>query len=276
MPRFCFVLALITGLLLPALVQAETAVWNVQSERLELSRFVDYRVESSPISFSRLQALPEAEWQQNGSNSVSLGYGSDVYWFRVSVRNARAAEALTFPLLRGLHKQYAVVPRQPARGGVPVPLAGGTWWNDQSIIVFLNLVVLFGGVFSIRFISVTRQNHPYLNRWTMAMVMTAGLLALAGLFVPYEHMILPTILAAFVGCSTMLMLSVVRWIKRDPAARYYTVATLMTSSSRMWCGPIVSSSRCLCWWWISTTSSLSTTPTATWWGTIACGWSPSA
>src|SRR5690554_3292090 len=37
-------------------------------------------------------------------------------------------------------------------------------------------------------------------------------------------MILPTILAAFVGCSTMLMLSVVRWIKRDPAARYYTVA----------------------------------------------------
>ena len=35
---------------------------------------------------------------------------------------------------------------------------------------------------------------------------------------------LPTILAAFVGCSTMLMLSVVRWIKRDPAARYYTVA----------------------------------------------------
>ena len=84
MPRFCFVLAFITGLLLPALVQAETAVWNEQSERLELSRFVDYRVESSPISFSRLQALPEAEWQQNGSDSVSLGYGGDVYWFRVS------------------------------------------------------------------------------------------------------------------------------------------------------------------------------------------------
>ncbi|ERP91661.1 diguanylate cyclase [Marinobacter sp. ES-1] len=340
MPRFCFVLALITGLLLPALVQAETAVWNEQSERLELSRFVDYRVESSPISFSQVQALPESEWQQNGSDSVSLGYGGDVYWFRVSLRNARAAEALTFleisypvldhielyrasaanpeqPLVLGdkqpfherpIHHRNFVVPiaiapdttetlylRVETTSSMQVPLTlwdqdvfyeaeqsrsmfegvyygivlvmilynlfvymavrersflyyvgyissmplflaslhgvafqylwpEATWWNDQSIIVFLNLVVLFGGVFSIRFISVTRQNHPYLNRWTMAMVMTAGLLALAGLFVPYEHMILPTILAAFVGCSTMLMLSVVRWIKRDPAARYYTVA----------------------------------------------------
>ena len=56
------------------------------------------------------------------------------------------------------------------------------------------------------------------------MIMTAGLLALAGLLIPYRLMILPTILVAFVGCSTMLMLSVVRWLKRDPAARYYTVA----------------------------------------------------
>jgi len=100
----------------------------------------------------------------------------------------------------------------------------GTWWNDQSIIVFLNLVVVFGGAFSIRFISVTRKNHPWLNRWTMAMVMAAGLAAGAGLFVPYKHMILPTILIAAMGCSTMLLLSVVRWVKRDPAARYYTIA----------------------------------------------------
>ncbi|KPQ27765.1 MAG: diguanylate cyclase [Marinobacter excellens HL-55] len=100
----------------------------------------------------------------------------------------------------------------------------GTWWNDQSIIVFLNLVIVFGGAFSIRFISVTPETHPWLNRWTMAMIMVAGLMAAAGLFVPYKHMILPTILVAAVGCSTMLVLSVVRWVKKDPAARYYTVA----------------------------------------------------
>ena|GEM_PF-2204442 len=61
-------------------------------------------------------------------------------------------------------------------------------------------------------------------RFCFVLAFITGLLALAGLFVPYEHMILSTILAAFVGCSTMLVLSVVRWIKRDPAARYYTVA----------------------------------------------------
>lgn len=92
----------------------------------------------------------------------------------------------------------------------------GTWWNDQSIIVFLNLVIVFGGAFSIRFISVTRENHPLLNRWTMAMIMAAGLMAGAGLFIPYKHMILPTILIAAVGCSTMLVLSVVRWVKIRP------------------------------------------------------------
>jgi|GEM_PF-3680718 len=37
-------------------------------------------------------------------------------------------------------------------------------------------------------------------------------------------MILPTILLVVTGCSTMLMLSIVRWVKKDPAARYYTFA----------------------------------------------------
>ncbi len=99
-----------------------------------------------------------------------------------------------------------------------------TWWNDQAIIVFLNLAVLFGGVFSIGFISVTRENHPYLNRWTVAFIMAAGLLATAGLILPYKYLILPTILVAFVGCSTMLILSIIRWYLKDPAARYYTLA----------------------------------------------------
>ena len=340
MPRRYLVLAFLIGLVMPTFLQAEPAIWEKHSKRLELSRFVDYRVEDTRMSLPDVQALPETEWQQNGSDSVSLGYGSDVYWFRVSIRNSLATEAVTFleisyPVLdrielyrasapnasepmvlgdklpfydRPIHHRNFVVPvdlapdatetlylRVDTTSSMQVPLTlwhqdafytaeqarsmfegiyygivlvmilynlfvymavgersflyyvgyitsmplflaslhgvafqylwpEATWWNDQAIIVFLNLVVLFGGVFSIRFISVTRQNHPLLNRWTMAMVMTAGLLALAGLIVPYETMILPTILAAFVGCSTMLMLSVVRWIKRDPAARYYTVA----------------------------------------------------
>ena len=99
-----------------------------------------------------------------------------------------------------------------------------TWWNDQAIIVFLNLVVLFGGTFSLRFINVTPANHPVLNRLTVGVIVMAGAMATAGLLVPYRLMILPTILIAFIGCTTMLVLSIVRWLKKDPAARYYTLA----------------------------------------------------
>lgn len=99
-----------------------------------------------------------------------------------------------------------------------------TWWNDQSIIVFLSLVVLFGGTFSISFINVSRENHPLLNRWVTGVVMVAALMAVAGMLVSYKYMILPTILLAVTGCTTMLLLSIVRWVKRDPAVKYYTFA----------------------------------------------------
>ena len=54
--------------------------------------------------------------------------------------------------------------------------------------------------------------------------MIAGSLAAAGIFVPYSYMVLPSILLAFLGCSAMLTIGLVRWFKRDPAARYYAVA----------------------------------------------------
>lgn len=99
-----------------------------------------------------------------------------------------------------------------------------TWWNDQAIVVFLNLAVLLGCIFSIRFLNASQRNHPRFNRLAVVMIMAAGLLAVAGLFAPYEDLILPSIMVAVLACSTMLVLSMVRWNKGDPAARYYTVA----------------------------------------------------
>jgi diguanylate cyclase len=99
-----------------------------------------------------------------------------------------------------------------------------TWWNDQAIIVFLNLTIVFGATFSLRFLNVGRHNHPVLNLVTVSLIVIAGGLAAAGLVVPYSHMILASILVAFLGCSAMLTIGVARWIQRDPAARYYTVA----------------------------------------------------
>ncbi|MCM0611378.1 diguanylate cyclase [Marinobacter sediminum] len=325
----------------PAFSDGQPATWDTDSERVELSRFVDYWQEpSGPVGISTVTDLDTRAWSRNGSDSISLGYGDEVYWFRVELENVADHEAVTFleigyPVLD--HIELYMNPGKPGSEAlvlgdkqpfydrpidhrnfvVPVTLAAGkkatvylrvdttssmqvpltlwdqdafysaeqsrsmfeglyygivlvmvlynlfvfmavgersflhyvgyittmplflaslhgvafqylwpesTWWNDQSIIVFLNLVVLFGGMFSISFINVTRENHPGLNRWTVGLVMVAGMLATAGFFVPYRYMILPTILIGATGCSTMLVLSIVRWVRKDPAARYYTFA----------------------------------------------------
>ncbi|MDF0751058.1 diguanylate cyclase [Marinobacter sp. 71-i] len=326
---------------LPGLAFAEPAVWKNHSKRLELSRFVDYLQEpSDSVSLDSVRQLPESEWRPNGKDSVSLGYGDDVYWFRVHVRNPGAATdplflEIGYPVLDhvevylvddgDLLASYVLGDKQPfynrliyhrnflvpfslsvgnnlsvylrvdTTSSMQVPLTlwdqdafyvaeqsrslfegiyygivlvmilynlfvymavgersflhyvgyisamplflaslhgvafqylwpEATWWNDQAIIVFLNLVVLFGGTFSLRFINVSRANHPVLNRLTVSLIVIAGVMATAGLLVPYRLMILPTILVGFLGCTTMLVLSIVRWVRKDPAARYYALA----------------------------------------------------
>lgn len=324
-----------------AAAEPEPASWNSHSSRVELARFVDYWQEPADgADLAAVRRLGSQDWVRNGSDSISLGYGTDVYWFRVSVDNlsSRPLEALleigypvldrvemyvnpgsddAEPLVLGDKQPFAERPIHHRNFVVPVTLTAGepnlvylrvqttstmqvplvlwdrnsffgaeqsrsmfegiyygivlvmvlynlfvfmavgersflhyvgyitamplflaslhgvafqylwpesTWWNDQAIIVFLNLAVVFGGTFSIRFINVTRENHPFLNRCTVAVIMAAGILAASGLFVPYKFLILPTILLASVGCFAMLMLSIVRWLKRDPAARFYTMA----------------------------------------------------
>ncbi len=338
-----FALMCLLALAVPghAAAESEPASWNSHSSRVELARFVDYWQEPADgADLAAVRRLGSQDWVRNGSDSISLGYGTDVYWFRVSVDNlsSRPLEALleigypvldriemyvnpgsddAEPLVLGDKQPFAERPIHHRNFVVPVTLTAGepnlvylrvqttstmqlplvlwdrnsffgaeqsrsmfegiyygivlvmvlynlfvfmavgersflhyvgyitamplflaslhgvafqylwpesTWWNDQAIIVFLNLAVVFGGTFSIRFINVTRENHPFLNRCTVAVIMAAGILAASGLFVPYKLLILPTILLASVGCFAMLMLSIVRWIKRDPAARFYTMA----------------------------------------------------
>jgi len=336
---FCLFFLLLTSVSAFSADQAVT--WDKHSKRMELSRYVDYWQEPAKTAdISDVTRLDSKVWTHNGSDSISLGYGKEVYWFRVELENATGREANTFleigypvldqieiyinPEKRGaeslvlgdkqpfydrpiLHRNFvvpitlapdqktAVYLRVETTSSMQVPLTlwspdafytveqsrsmfegiyygivlvmilynlfvylavgersflhyvgfiaamplflsslhgvsfqylwpEAIWWNDQSIVVFLSLVIMFGGMFSITFINVTRENHPLLNRWTVGVVMTAGLMATAGLLVPYKYMILPTILLAVAGCSTMLGLSIFRWVKKDPAARYYTFA----------------------------------------------------
>lgn len=326
---------------LPVLASAQTASWEDHSKRLELPRFVDYWQEPvEPVDLESVRSLPESQWQRNGQESVSLGYGDDVYWFRFRVNSQLGDPVALFleigyPVLdhievylvhdgevrdshilgdkqpfydRLIYHRHFIVPfslpsegdltfylRVDTSSSMQVPLTvwdqdafyvaeqsrsmfegvyygivlvmilynlfvymavgersflhyvgyisamplflasmhgvafqylwpEATWWNDQAIIVFLNLVVLFGGTFSIRFINVTRANHPVLNRVAVGLIVVAGAMAIAGLLVPYRLMVLPSILVAFLGCSAMLVLSIVRWLKKDPAARFYALA----------------------------------------------------
>ncbi|MDK8464870.1 diguanylate cyclase [Marinobacter sp. SS13-12] len=334
-------LLLILVTALPVLASAQPAAWDNHARRMELSQFVDYWAESAgPATLESVRNLPETRWQRNGKDSVSLGYGDEVYWFRVNIHNQGEASdplflEIGYPVLDHIeiylvndgevterhvlgdkkpfherlvdHRNFlvpltllagenlSVYLRVDTSSSMQVPLTlwdqdayyvaeqsrsmfegiyygivlvmilynlfvyiavgersflyyvgyisampmflaslhgvsfqylwpEATRWNDQAIIVFLNLVILFGGAFSIRFINVSRSNHPLMNRLTVSLTIVAGLMAVAGVVVPYSLMILPTILVAFLGCTGMLILSIVRWLKKDPAARYYALA----------------------------------------------------
>ncbi|MGP4843464.1 sensor domain-containing diguanylate cyclase [Marinobacter sp. 1Y8] len=99
-----------------------------------------------------------------------------------------------------------------------------TWWNDQSIVFFLNLTIAFGGLFAMRFLSVLPATHPRLSGVAIAIIATSVVFSVLSCIVPYRLMILPTIVLATLGCFGMMLMSVVRLREKDRAARYYVLA----------------------------------------------------
>lgn len=334
---------LLLGLMMfvPAVAMSKGAVWSEGAERIELTSEIDYWAETGrPVSLDDVRALDDDQWQANGDESISLGYGDQAYWFRFQLTSKDGAVTplyleIAYPVLdhieffmlddqrlvetrilgdkqpfddRLVHHRNFLIPltlppgrpitvylRVDTSSSMQVPLIlwdrdqlfvaeqsrnlfeglyygivlvmilynlfvyravgersflyyvgyiaamplflaslhglsfqylwpDATWWNDRAIIVFLNLTVFFGAVFSLRFLNVGLDNHPVLHRITAGMAMIAGGLAAVGVVVPYGYMILPSILMAFLACSAMLTIGVARWLKDDPAARYYAVA----------------------------------------------------
>lgn len=105
-----------------------------------------------------------------------------------------------------------------------------TWWNDQSIIFFLSGTLLFGCLFTVRFLSVYRDNHPIAHAVAMLLVGVSGLFMLSAFFVPYAFTIRYTIHLAVLCCTAMLSIGIIRWVKGDAAARYYTAAWVFVLS----------------------------------------------
>lgn len=101
---------------------------------------------------------------------------------------------------------------------------GATWWNNQLMMIFLMCVVVFGSLFTIRFLAINTDNHPFLLRTTWNLIAAATLIILAALYVPFSSIVLPSIGVAFVACCLMLGVGIVRLVEGVETARYYTVA----------------------------------------------------
>lgn len=104
------------------------------------------------------------------------------------------------------------------------------WWNDQAIIFFLSGTLLFGCLFTVRFLSIYHHNHPVAHGISMVLVALTGLLMLSAFFVPYAATIRYAINVAMICCATMLTLGIIRWSKGDQTARYYTAAWVFVLS----------------------------------------------
>lgn len=98
------------------------------------------------------------------------------------------------------------------------------WWNDQSIVFFLNGTVLFGTFFSIRFLSLKPGTHLWINRYLNTVAWLAGIFMIGSLLFTYRTMIHPTIYVAVIACFSLLLISIYRCIQGDVSARYFTVA----------------------------------------------------
>ena len=98
-----------------------------------------------------------------------------------------------------------------------------TQWNDQSIIVFLSGVVIFGASFTRSFLKV-RDYSLWIDRALVVFWAGSIGLAISAFFIPYHYNIVALIIWAAGACVTALLSGCVCWYKGQVTAKYYTIA----------------------------------------------------
>ncbi len=98
-----------------------------------------------------------------------------------------------------------------------------TQWNDRVLIFMLASTVIFGGLFTVRFLRLREHLPPLmpLFRWLIA---AAALIVAASFFLPYAPLMQALIMVAGLTCLSFLAASSWRWRAGDRSARYYTIA----------------------------------------------------
>lgn len=98
-----------------------------------------------------------------------------------------------------------------------------TTWNDEAILVTLSATVLFGALFTQRFLRLP-EFLPRLMPPMRALIVTALLMMGAAFLVSYDVLIRIAIVVAAGACLAGLMASTLRWGQGDRSARFYTLA----------------------------------------------------
>ncbi len=98
-----------------------------------------------------------------------------------------------------------------------------TEWNDQSIIVFLSGVVIFGAAFTRSFLKVGLYS-VWLDRTLYVFWLGSIALAISAFFIPYHYNIIALIIWAAAACVTAVVCGCVCWYKGQITAKYYTIA----------------------------------------------------
>lgn len=99
-----------------------------------------------------------------------------------------------------------------------------TWWNDQAIMFSLNGVIFFGLLFTRDFLAISNHSHPMIHRIMLVLITLGALQALSTLVIPYDKVVVTTILLAVIACSFQLYVGAVRIYQGNTAARYFTTA----------------------------------------------------
>lgn len=98
-----------------------------------------------------------------------------------------------------------------------------TSWNDNSILVFLSAVIIFGCVFTRNFLHL-EDRLPLINKAFAITVVLAIGIAITANFIAYSILIKVLIAVGVLGISLAIYAGVQRWRDGFTAARYYTIA----------------------------------------------------
>lgn len=98
-------------------------------------------------------------------------------------------------------------------------------WNGKSIGFFLSLAIMFGVMFTHRFLDLSRDKWPaWVMRGLTGLYVLGFTMIVTALLVPYTLMLITVILGAVLTCICALILGLQGWWQGEAPARQYVLA----------------------------------------------------